>query len=126
MPGAPEADPTVVPAPLEAVFWAIIDVVGEYQIPLETMDIGRGYLRSEPTAFSGANAQEFWACSPEPDQVPEGVLSIRALPVNDGETRLQVTAVPAPGDGRWCSSTGVLEAQLSERVYARWQELTAE
>ncbi len=122
----PEDDLTVVPAPLEAVWWAIIDVVSEYDLKLETMDLGRGYLRSERTAFANAAAHDYWVCAPEPASEPEGVLSIRALPVNDGETSLEVSAVPVPVDGRWCSSNGVLEDEVSRRVFERWQELTAD
>jgi hypothetical protein len=114
----------VVPAPLEAVWWAIIDVVGEYGLELETMDLGRGYLRSERTAFADASTEDYWACMPEPASEPDGVLSIRAIPINDGEIRLQVTAVPIAERGRSCASNGVLEYEVGNRVYERWQELT--
>ena len=124
--GAPEDEATVVPAPLEAVWWAIIDVVAEYDLKLETMDLGRGYIRSERTAFSDAAVADYWACAPEPSSEPDGVLSIRAVPVNDGETSLEVSAVPIARDGRLCTSNGVLEDEVSNRVFRRWQELTAD
>ena len=124
--GAPEKEATVVPAPLEAVWWAIIDVVAEYDLKLETMDLGRGYIRSERTAFADAAVADYWACAPEPSSEPDGVLSIRAVPVNDGETSLEVSAVPIARDGRLCTSNGVLEAEVSNRVFRRWQELTAD
>lgn len=124
--GAPEEEATVVPAPLEAVWWAIIDVVAEYDLKLETMDLGRGYIRSERTAFEDAAIADYWVCAPEPSSEPDGVLSIRAVPVNDGETSLEVSAVPIAIDGRLCTSNGVLENEVSNRVFQRWQELTAD
>ena len=123
---APEDEPTVVPAPLEAVWWAIIDVVGEYELDLETMDLSRGYIRSERTAFDEASSADYWVCAPEPSTEPDGVLSIRAVPVNDGDTRPEVSAIPIPRDGRLCVSNGVLEDEVSDRVFRRWQELTAD
>ena len=123
---APDDDNTVVPAPLEAVWWAIIDVVGEYDLELETMDLGRGYIRSERTTFADARAKDYWACAPEPSLEPDGVLSIRAVPVNNGETSLEVSAFPIAVDGRACSSTGSLEQAVAARVFERWQELTAD
>ncbi len=123
---APEKESTVVPAPLEAVWWAIIDVVAEYDLELETMDLGRGYIRSERTAFENSAVADYWVCAPEPSIEPDGVLSIRAVPVNDGETSLEVSAVPVPRDGRLCASNGVLEDEVSDRVFRRWQELTAD
>ncbi len=124
--GAPEKEATVVPAPLEAVWWAIIDVVAEYDLELATMDLGRGYIRSESTAFADAAVADYWVCAPEPSSEPDGVLSIRAVPVNDGETSLEVSAVPIARDGRLCTSNGVLEDEVSNRVFRRWQELTAD
>ena len=123
---APEDNPTVVPAPLEAVWWAIIDVVGEYDLELETMDLGRGYIRSQRTAFEDATVADYWACAPEPIFEPDGVLSIRAVPINDGETSLEVSAVPIARDGRLCASNGILEDEVGDRVFRRWQELVAD
>ena len=120
--GPEELDP-VVDAPLEAIWWAIIDVVAEYDLDLQTMDLGRGYIRSAPSHFPDADAGSFWSCAVGGASPRDGVLSIRAVPQASGATRLEVAAVPVADDGRFCTSNGVLERQVTRRVAERWREL---
>ena len=122
---APEQ--TVVPAPLEAVWWAVVDVVGEYDLPLESMDLGRGYIRTGRAVIPGGS--EYWQCADselgggsEVDEVGAAV-SITVIPVNAGSTQLRVTADPTTSSGLLCASLGSFEERVGERIYERWQEL---
>ena len=119
---------TVVPAPLEAVWWAVVDVVGEYDLPLESMDLGRGYIRTGRAVIPADD--EYWQCADSEggggsygDEEVGAAISITVVPVNAGSTQLRVTADPTTSSGRLCTSLGSFEERIGERIYERWQEL---
>jgi len=128
-PGAAAApQQTVVPAPLEAVWWAVVDVVGEYDLPMESMDLGRGYIRTGRAVIP--DGSRHWQCADpefgggsEVDEVGAAV-SITVVPVNSGSTQLRVTADPTTSSGLICASLGSFEERVGERIYERWRELT--
>jgi len=128
----PAPEPVVIPTTPDSVWPAVVDVVTENQLSIETIDRASGLLQTSVMRTRGA---ELWDCGKEkrPRNLTESDtvaladawldvrITVSAVP-RSGETLLRVSANPDVGY-RQCKSKGVWETQFAQKILGRWREL---
>lgn len=134
----PAPEPIVIPVTPDSVWPAVVDVVTERQLAIQTIDRASGFLQTSTMRSRGS---QYWDCGTQRMQDPDAAalgqmrtvaladqgvvvsLTISAVPRAGGTTLLRVTANPDRAYER-CVSKGVLEAEFSQQIQARWRQLT--
>ena len=129
-------DPRTIPAPLDSLWPAIVDVVNERQLGIKLVDKSSGLLQSE--RMWAGNIDAYWDCGQihivkidnvtgdstetvervRPDNVMV-TITLSGLPRGPSETTLRITANVSGG----CVSKGIIERELLNGIERRWTEL---
>jgi hypothetical protein len=115
-------------------------------LEIELIDRGSGYIKTKSMGSATLDTDFstlWWDCGSHPERVkptswetedvagrinPPSVtaqIGLAVVPLADGGTRLRVTTDPVDNANRVnCTSLGMLEADLLDRIVARWKELS--
>ena len=129
--GYPPPAPVTISDSVAAVWPAIIDVITERQLPIQTVDRSSGLVQTELLRSYSA---DWWDCGKhgatrQPIAEREGVyavLTISAVPRGGTQTQLRIGADPrvSTATGAPCTSRGLYEREFIDHVVQRWRELT--
>ena len=130
----PAPEPVVIPIQPDSVWSAVVDVVTERGLLIQTIDRASGFLQTSEMRTRGS---EYWDCGQEERPVGKAgrkelfsladeylgfFVTVSAVPRGVGETLLRVSVNPLVG-WRRCVSKGVWETQLAQQILERWREL---
>lgn len=134
----PLPDPVTIAADADSVWPAIIDVVTEFNLPLEWLDRASGYLKTDRI---GSTNPDWWDCGTGPGTDPDDpwagwygdkpllvttTVAIAVVPLGDGGSQVRITTAPQGVKDQkpvQCTSRGSFESELYVRIVERWQEL---
>ncbi len=127
----PPPAPVTINDSVAGVWPAIIDVITERQLPIQTVDRASGLVQTE---IIRSHAIEWWDCgrygqtraSIAENEGVYVVLTISAVPRGGTQTQLRVGADPrvSTASGAPCNSRGQYEREFIDQVVARWRELS--
>jgi len=129
----PAPEPVVIPIHPDSVWPAVVDVVTEIGLFVQTIDRTSGFLQTSEMETNGTN---YWDCGQEERPVGKAgrkemfslanqdlyvFVTVSAVPMSD-KALLRVSINPLV---RWshCVSKGVWETQLAQKILERWKEL---
>jgi hypothetical protein len=120
----PVPAPLVVPTSPDRLWPAIVEVVGDYHLAVQTMDRESGLLQTGPMRSASV---VYWDCG-EIEGYDGKIKShlqdtifvkftLTATPVGADSTRVRVVASPSD-----CTSRGTIEQEMAQKIVAHWKE----